>query len=267
MPFHVTFFFVQQTAKSGGWSENFWNQLSDLNAVFAKAADLGNALLGVHGHTSYITTIRYSEVGAFRRAFVQELSNTFNPQVGNGVVSDYPTTALLLRMSQDPNYVTNQWVKGIPDSQVAGGGFYLPTGSYVAAVNTLMGTLTTGANGWAMRCQDKAIPKKAIFSISGTGVVSVPNHGYFDGDYIRVSRVQGYTKANKIWKIQVVDANSFQLLFWVAPPTGTVMGGNPTAQKQGKTLISPQKAVFIRATEHKVGRPFATLTGRRRIRR
>lgn len=266
MPFRVSYFFVQQTARAGGWSENFWNGASDLNVAVTKANDLGNALLAVHGHTSYITAIRYSEVGAFRRVAVAEQTMTFNPQVGNAVVSDYPTTALLLRMNSAPNYVTNQWIRGIPDSQISAGGFYVPTGTFAQAANALFGVLTTGTNQWAMRVQDKSVPKKAIFSISNTGVVTVPNHGYFDGDYIRVSRVQGFKGANGVWKIQVVDTNSFQLLFWTAPPVGTPMYGNPTAQKQIKTFISPVGAAFIRATEHKVGRPSGVLTGRRRTR-
>lgn len=131
MPFRVSFFFVQQTEKSGGWSENYWSNLSDLTTAVAKANDLIPKLLAVHGHTTYVTNVRFSEVGGFRRTFVPGTGYTFNPEVGNNVVSDYPTTALLLRLSQAPNYVVNQWVRGIPDSQVAGGGFYQPRKSVV----------------------------------------------------------------------------------------------------------------------------------------
>lgn len=267
MAFRVSMFFVQQTAKSGGWTENYWSIFSDLDQTRNKAADLANALLAVHGHTSYITNIRYSEVGAFRRVLVTDQTMTFNPHVGNNVASDYPTTALLLRLDSAPNYVVNQWVRGIPDTQVSSGGFYTPSGVFVNSANSLFALLVNGANGWGMRVQDKSVQKKGLFSLSNTGVVSIPNHGYFDGDYVRISRVQGYRAANKIWKILVIDANSFQLVWWIAPPVGTVFSGNPTAQKQVKILITPTSARFVRATEHKVGRPFAVLSGRRSTRR
>jgi hypothetical protein len=267
MAFRVSMFFVQQTAKSGGWSENFWNNHVDLTAAKIAAVALADLLEACHGHTSYISNIRYSEVGAFRRTYTNYVGGTFNPNAGNSIVSDYPTQALLLKMAQNPNYVTQQWLRGIPDAQVSAGGFYVPTGDYVNRSNALFAALQNTSNNWVMRVQDKDIPKKAIFAISQTGVVTIPAHGYSSGDYVRISRVKGYTKANGVWKIELIDESSFQLLFWVAPAVATPMSGNPTSQKQVKKFISPATVAFVRATEHKVGRPFGTLSGRRKVRK
>ena len=45
------------------------------------------------------------------------------------------------------------------------------------------------------------------------------------------------------------------------------MSGNPTSQKQVKKFVAPATVAFVRASAHKVGRPFGTLSGRRKVRK
>jgi hypothetical protein len=125
--------------------------------------------------------------------------------------------------------------------------------------------LTLQSQGFVLKVQDKSQPKKKINSISDTGVVTLPAHGYASGNYVRVSRARGYKYVNKVWRIQSIDANSFQLLFFTANNPPIPIYGDPVAQLQQSIFVSPLATGMriVRATEHKVGRPFGLLSGRR----
>jgi hypothetical protein len=263
----VSYKFVQQVRKSSGWSENFWCSANSLELAQAASDQLYWALLKIHSATSYITHILFSEIGAFRQTFLEQTNRTVNPE--STAVADLPTSALLLRLrnAETNTYQTQQWIKGIPDAQINTGGFYLPTGGYAGLVNSVIAILVAGP--WAMRCQDKTVAKKKILAIGQDGSVTLPGHGYDVGQQIRISRVQGYTKANGLWRVLSKTTDSFQLANWIAPLTPTPMfGQNMTAQLQSKILVAIKDTgtKIIGATSHKVGRPFALAIGKQKNR-
>lgn len=282
MPWRVSFRFAQTTAKLGGWTENFWHQSETLLDVRNAVTNLRPLLLAVHGRTVVNTSYRYTytpPAGSppiFRQGLSISTGEANNPQVTTGSDTDYPTTALLLVQRSSPRYQIAQWIKGIPDDQVGGGGFYQPTTTYKRKVDALLGYLCSSA-GWGLRVQNKTIEPKRITSISNTGVVTVPSHGYAQGDRVRIKGVTSYKPVNKIWNISVDpgDPNTFQLNFWTTPPSGTVFtGNNPVVIKQSAVVVSPDPtsnippgAEIVRATSHKIGRPFDQLSGRRTSRK
>jgi hypothetical protein len=263
MPFKVSFKYTQQVRKNSGWSESFWCTSNNLPDARVAADELYILSLRLHAATSYVTHILFSEVGAFRQALLIETNRTANPESGS--VADIPTSALLLRLrnAESNTYQTLQWIKGIPDAQINTGGFYLPSAGYAQSVNAFLAKLISGP--WAMRVQDKTVPKKKILAIDQAGVVTLPAHGYDVAQQIRISRVQGYTAANGLWRILSKTTDTFTLANWTVPATPTPMfGQNMTAQLQSKIFVAikADATQIIGATSHKVGRPFALATGR-----
>lgn len=264
MPFKVSFKFTQRARKTSGWSESFWCTANNLEDTRTAAFQLQVALLRLHSATSYVTHILYSEIAGFRQTFLFDGSNTSNPE--STAVADLPTSALLLRLrnAEAKTYQTLQWIKGVPDAQINSGGFYIPTAGYAGYVNALIGLLVSGP--WAMRCQDKTISKKDILAIDQAGTVTCPAHGYDVGARVRISRVQGFKAANRLWKVLSKTTDTFTLAGWIVPVPPTPMyGENMCVQLQSKILVAikAQGSEILGATSHKVGRPFALATGRR----
>jgi len=268
MPWKVTFFFQQQTAWSSGWSENFWNTLSDLSDVIGSTNSLRPKLQAVHGRQTILPYVRISEVGNFRR--VHPISygvGGFNPTVPAEAPSDFPTTSLLLVMQRSPNYITRQWIRGIPDHAADNGGFFAPGEGYQASINALAGELKNGARGWALRTLDKDVPKKDVLTLSSLGIVGVNDHGYITGDKVRISRARGLTYANKIWKVIRVDTNTFSLVGWDPPEPIPTYRGHGISQKQVYLYATPTTVTMNVITKHNVGRPTRLSVGRRRRRK
>lgn len=282
MPWRVSFRFVVVQAKIAGWTENFWHQSETLSDVEGAVVDLRPLLLAVHGVEVANTSYRFTYVApagsppVLRKGKPVSTGEANNPQATADMSTDYATNALLLQWKSGSDYRVTQWIKGIPDDCIADGGKYKPSSAYAKRVKSLVNYLASGV-GWCMRVQNHAMEGKRITSLSNTGLVTVPSHGYAQGDRIRISGITSYRNVNHIWPITVDpgDPNTFQLNMWQNPPTGTVLfGPNPKATKQSATLVSPDLNTstttgvsVLRATSHKVGRPFDLLGGRRSHRR
>ena len=268
MPFKLSFQYQQQTVKLGGWTENFWCGLSDLTAATAKAGQLRTLLDPLHGNTTFLTGCRISDAATFRDVTLLSWPlNTQNPGTSPGSVSDYPTNALLLRLTGLPNYRTQQWLKGIWDGVIASGGYYQPTATYQGYMQAFLAFLTAGSNSMVLRVLDKSQAFKPIKDITQAGVVNCTGHGYSDNAMVRISRCRGLTQANNVWRITRIDADTFSLQGWVAPSPATPYLGNGVSRLRLYTYVPIGGGSIIRATEHAVGRPLEQLIGRRRTRR
>jgi len=267
MPFKVTFFFQQQSALTGGWSENFWNSALDLTQALAASNALVPLLQNLHGDQTIMTNARISESPAFRAATLYSIIEAADPDLSKATTSDYPTTALLFLLTNGAQYITRQWIKGLPDNIVRQSGRYDPVATYIPKANAFFAAILTPANGWVMRVLDKAIPKKIVQAITQQGVCTVTGHGYNTNAKVRISRAKNLKQANGIWRITNIDADTFSLQGWVEPTVATPYLGNGTVQLQSYIFVPPTTAKFDRATSHRVGRPFGLLGGRRRSRR
>lgn len=272
MAFKVSFFFEQRASKIGGWTESFWSNATSLQLVQNRVNTLRPILQAVHGFQTILNYQRISNVDNFREVEITDFSgqlqqnNTTNDTYG----SDYPTNALLLKLvpAGEIAYVTRQWIKGIPDSQVIPPGRYVPSGDYPGRITALTGKLTSGNQNWAVRVLTKSgaeFQNKLVTAVDLlTGIVTVAEHPYQTGDKVRISRTKLNKYINRVWEIERITANTFRLVTWDTTKAGTANASGGKARKQTYVYPSITDASIVRATAHKVGRPFGQLSGRRK---
>lgn len=262
-PFRVSFFFSLQGDRLGGWSENFWSNLTSFSGVQAAALDLQQTLYNLKGFGVSAPYIRISQVGNFRSAQVVNTNLTSTVQ-NTGVDADFVDTAILIRLSSAQPYQSSQWLRGVWDECISQGGRYTPIAQYTTNMKNLFLKLAQASNGWVLRNLNQSNLKQLITAVTSAGVVTVPNHGFSTGNTVRISRTGGITGLNKIWRITVVDSSNFQL---VGVPVGGFTGTYTkpgTAQLQAYIYQAITGGQPLRATKHNTGRPFGQLTGRRR---
>jgi len=271
MPFHVKYSWNQQSSKLGGWSMNFWNGSIDLTQATAQAAAL---LIPINNVTGVqVTCSAYALTTVVPPRLTQNV--TTSGGVGGAVTAtndaDYPSTALYLVNTSSVGQRTGQWIRGIPDQNVSNSGRYTPTGAYVNKMKALFMELSSASNSWSLRKLDQSQDKKVITAlVLATGVVTCPAHGFGAPGSTTKVRITGFatpSSANKIWRISIIDANSFQLSFWQQPTDTTVTGNNPTARVQAYVYFPIKTSEIIRATSHYTGKPTGLLGGRRRRRK
>lgn len=270
MPFHVKFDWQQQSSKLGGWGMGFWNSLSDLSAATAKADALRDRINAITGIQVVCPSYSISDITTTRNVQNVVVNSLPGTNITPANDADYPSTALLLKVSASGNYKTEQWIRGIPDANISSSGRYNPQAQYANRMAAFFGELTSAGNGWSLYSLDKGRAKKVITALDvTTGIVTCPAHGFGAAGSTLKVRVQGFQSpkaANKIWRIVVIDPNTFQLSFW-KPLTGvTVSGNNPLARPQTYTMLQITLAAIVRATSHYTGRPTGLLGGRRRRR-
>jgi hypothetical protein len=266
MAFRVSIFFSQQSDLLSGWSENFWNNATDLAVCRAAGNALALALNGFHGNQSILTAMRISDPTKFRLVDITRYALSPQPPSRGDFSSDFVNTAALLKLVGDGNYVTTQWLRGIPDGDIAFGGRWSPVATSLNAFNVVKGLLLAGSNQWRLRRQNRDTPKQVVQAISQAGVVTVAGHGYATNDKVRISRCKGTFQVNKIWQIVVLDPNTFSLIGFVQPTIPAVYLGNGTAQKQVATFVAINEVSIPRASSHRSGRPFGQSIGRRKRR-
>jgi len=267
MAFHVKFNWQQQSAKLGGWSMNFWSNLADMSVVLTKADELRTALNNVTGAQVICSSFTVSSVTPPRQ--FENIEKPTSVVAATATTdADYPSTALFLKNFGAGGYSTGQWIRGIPDANISNSGMYNPTSTYSGRMGTVFGILATPSNGWSMYALNKATEEKPITNLAlATGIVSCPAHGYGAAGATLTVRIMGFSSprsVNRVWRITVIDENSFQLSFWHVPVETTVDGNNPVARRQIYIFVPIASSKIIRATSHYTGRPTGLLGGRRK---
>lgn len=276
MPYRVSIRHVQTFgALTGGWGENYWSEAATDAKVDTATSDLRDALAELKGTQTLLPSARISAVGVNGR---QAHNLNFPVNVGSGttdVASNYPTDALLLKLTTAGGLVNYQWMRGIFDGIVRDGGVYTPTGTtnFLANLKSFFGVLKSSAGAWRLYKLDPTVPRQLVTDINlATGVIKAPAHGLGNPKAIADGRLSGVLNPrgiNRVWSCLVIDSDSFQLIGYT-PPIDT--GLKPAWIK---AYIRPQKKVYsaistceiVRATSHYTGRPTGLLGGRRRNRR
>lgn len=267
MPFRVSYFFGCSPTPGAGWSENYWNLLNERSQVETAGRALKAYLDGCHAKEVVCQYMRISEVGAFRRVKPVEFGGENTVAVAADS-ADYPTNALLLELgttagSPAREFATRQWFRGVPDRQIEVAKF-APKGVFVNNLQALRGQLTNSANGWCLRLTDRSPPYKAVSSISVTGEVRVPNHGFNTGDQVRMHKVSPRVGINKVWKITVLTTDTFQLDRFRLQPATWVYDGTGLCRKISYIYSQIQSFDVLRASKRNVGRPTRLFIGRQR---
>lgn len=271
MAFRVSFFWKQQVALEGGWSENFWNNGSDYGAVLTRALDLRTAMIAVKGNSPFCPRFRISDPAIFRSGKNTRIAGAApGPNLAADFSADYPTTKWLLKLTGSTATV-NQWFGGIRDESVNQGGFLNRANPSVSQqFPAFAALLTNPALGWSVRVLNPAVLPIPILGINPTtGLVTVSAHNYLNDQVVRISRVRGLTEANGLWRVIIPPSSTttFTLAGWV--PSEQVYTKSPAANVRLQTYIFQpiSLAQIDRATSHKVGRPTELLGGRRKTRR
>lgn len=264
MPFRVSFFMQQKADLTAGWSENFWSNKIDLADVITTATALRNALMQIHGNQTFCETVRISDASNFRDVQILRFPNLSTPPTGGVQDSDFYNVGALMRLKGGNNYIVRQIIRSTDDADINSGGRWNPRPATVTRLNALKAILTSASNAWVLRVQDRTVAKLVVGAITNAGVVTVAGHGYATNDSVRISRARGTFNVNQIWQINVIDANNFSLVGWVAPNPAGVYTGHGTSQQQKKIFVQISDVTWPRAASHKSGRPFGLASGKQK---
>jgi len=266
--FRVSFFYQQSADLLTGFSENFWNILSDGSSVLAAAENLRVALNTFKGFGTQTSATRISDLSGFRQTQIIKRDFEIETPTNTQDYSDFPDTAVLMKLYGPQKIVVNQWLRGVREAVVnTNQGKLGMRSADLTRFNKIKSELVTGSNGWVLRVRDPGEKLKPITGITGQGVVEVAGHGYENNDQVRISRAKGLTYANRLWKITVLTPSTFQLVGW--DPV------DPVAVYKGEGVV--RRIVYVtqtildvkpdRATRHESGRPFGLRGGRRKPRK
>jgi len=276
MAWHVTFREKQQSAKLGGWGENFWNTNVSLAAAQAAANSLQDILINCKGAQLSITGYRLSQVGAFRvTQNITRVLGPFAPSPSAYPDADYPSTALQLKLrGTTTNKVTTQWLRGLPDSITTTGGLYTPGGSslWQAYFNQLCAKLTGGS--WAVYVLNPLTPYFPVTlnnTITGSVTIKGNNYGALGATaYVRIKGMGQQHPMNGLFTFTVTDPTTGAGTISPWTPTTTNLpfwGKRPTAQAQVYMFDTIAEATNGITTSHYTGKPTGLLGGRRRKRK
>jgi len=264
----VSFFFsVNLGKKKGGWTENYWNKLTNLSDVIAATKKLAVRLDTLHGWQSALDYARVSDANKFREGDIVEFGDEYAAKAGGTAdqISDYPTNALLILSSDAGRYKARYWIRGVRDSVINKGGRYVPTSDYIAWFGDYSAYLCSAANGWAIRALDKDRPTIKVQSITNAGIVTTAvAHGFQPSDRVQLQRMTPWTRANGTWNITTRDAVTFELTGWQPYPAAPVQPKNGQTRPVRYVFQQMGTAKVDRASKHNVGRPSGLLIGRRK---
>src|SRR5262245_463056 len=188
--------------RNAGFTENFYNNGDNLENIKERTRKLVVWLEKLKGAQTGAAAVRYSQLPKNNRQLgLFRFPHADNQQVSATQGSDYPTTALLLRL-RGGAYATSQWIKGIQDDVIVKGGEFVVAGDYQTAVNGLITELCNGNNEWSIYAQNKNTPHVDIITVSPIGVCACgANHGLQNGDKTRISGALAPKELNKVWKV------------------------------------------------------------------
>lgn len=273
---------LQQNAgrRVGGWGFNMWSNAGDLGSCITATNALRNRIWDITGVGCKVPTARISVVGQQRQVTPLEYSAATGTGSDDDLQADYPSTALLLRMTAaQPSgpggfAEVRSWMRGIPDGLVRTGGVYSPGGTpgWIPKFQAFQAEITTASRGWSLRVLDQSQAKKVVSAVNlTTGVLTVTGHGYTSPDGIVSLRISGYiypSGLNRIWQVKILTADTLQLLYYSPPPEGTpVVAKKASVRLQTYLYLAINGVSVLRATSHYTGRPTDLLGGRRRKKR
>ncbi len=277
MGWRVTFTYSDQGDRLGGWSENYWNNLTSQSAVTTAAFALGSRLSYCKAAGVYWTQTRFSVPGSPRNSFTVSNNPAYTsgtPVLGGPNSPDYQGTKWLLKMQGPPppagvpgSGATKQWFGGVVDNSILSA--YLQQSVVISSTfPSVVGLLTNAANGWSVNVLNPSFPPISIIAInSATGVVTCSGaYNFGAATVIRISRVRGLPYANGLWTWSPIGSSNFtfQLLNWL--PQTAVMTTSPKANVRPQLYIlnSILSCTALRSSNHRVGRPTGLFGGKRK---
>lgn len=289
MTIKVTMFFEEtQGTTTIGWSESYYSQLSDLNAI-------GPPVIGAQGLAYYRTQCLGAGVeNTYNRATVVQAGNPpiapqrrnvlplrglpatsgpagpwYNPAFQN-LTADFGQTAFMMRIGSDPTaaivYERTLWLSGIPDASDQINTQYLVPGTIITAIAAFFSFLTT--NGWQFQVNDRSpISNPFILSTGWAGnVFTLASNPFQAGQRIQALGWRGPPGAvlpKGVYKVASVSGNTITLAGALNTSTTAIAGGFRAVSYAYEII----ETFAIRGVRNKKrGRPFGLLVGRARTR-
>jgi hypothetical protein len=272
VPFRIGIIYDQDVdgGRAGGWTTTFYNGITALEDALGKAKDLAAALNQLAGEESPVVAYSANLIPASR---IGE-TRTTGYQAGSGDEtddSDYPTTAIYVRMYDQGGRRTGVWLRGNPDILVKAA--ILDKAALVASAGwkKFAKLILDVGNLWQIRAQNPATVKKPNTLLDATtGTFTCPNHGIplNAPTKVRVQGVKNFSYANKTWNLAAVpDVNTFIVKGWDPPaqPTDIPDAGYTLKLDPLQTQITKLIPQF--ATKRNVGRPPRLLAGKAKKKR
>lgn len=263
--YHVSFGFSMNADYKGGWTENFWSRAGDKAMALKMSMKLKDVLIPVHGAQTSLDKLHISKADGTRALITKTFSDVDKSNGLSTEDSDIPNTKAQLKLASGEDYLTTQWIGGIPDSAVQKGKL-VQDKDFLKAAKKLFAHLADDGNLWGMRVLDGNNEFGVIHNITNTGIVTIPGHGLANGDRVLISKVPDIADANGEWDIENVTADTFSLKNWGAAHAGPEAVQEGRAKKQNLIMVGITEAMFAKASSHKVGRPSDLSTGRRKSR-
>lgn len=260
---------VQRTA---GWSESFYGP-NDVSAVRAlligprsptTVFPLLQARANILASSAQIIGVRLYLAGAGKG---QPMAAQY---VGGNGPGDQPSAALLMSATANDTGHTRRWqIRGVVDEDIKRGEFTTdaPTQHrYKEYFDSL------GGFGWLKKT---SVQQSDIFSINSASSATAPGllttravHGFGIGNIVTIKNTTNTASGNRVggeFKVSgVPDATSITLLNWTG---GACKGGTVSLDSEVFQDFAQSRCSVIRATNRKVGRPFAGYRGRSSRRR
>lgn len=267
----VSYLFQQQTPRACGWSENFWHGPATPAQIHAAQLALRPKLLSVHGSAAINTYVRMSQVDT-TRLVVDEFPDTINLGAKESEQgTDYPTTSLLLSLSNDieePTYrKTRQWIRGVPDDVTKNAGSYQPDSAFVTRVNALVEHLASPASNWVIRIRNPAEADIPITAVTALGVVTGAANTFAFNDLVQLKGKYLPSFLKRTWRVAPGNvATEFHLAGFDPPKSFTGWTGIAYARRVSYIYSDIKAGYIVRTSKRNVGRPFGSPTGRRSTR-
>jgi hypothetical protein len=269
MGFRVSFFWKQQAELEGGWSENYWADGVTSTQLVTYATTLRNLFNQVKGFGVWCPKFRISNPDVFRSGFNTRFPGAAPATGAADRSADYFTTKWQIKQRCSAGTVT-QWFGGCEDISIVRASLDRASTAISRNWADVVAELQGAGRPWRLRMLDPTVLPIPVLTINPeTGLVTVGAHNFLTNDRVRISRINGLTDANGIWRVinATSSTTSFSLAGWI--PSTQVYSKSPSAQVrlQKYAYQSITNISLERATSHKVGKPTDLLGGRRKKRK
>lgn len=259
--YHVSIVWQQTDRALAEWTENFWAEVSSIDAALSAGKKLAAAMEPFHGQGANWVRVEARKVRGPDNAEVNKdqdyVSRGFTTQaVADEAFSDQATTSIFIALYGGDDY-TQQWIKGVQDRWVDNNGVLKKKSQTLKdAVEAFEKVIK--ADPWRIRCLDDNVKKKTVSKITETGIVEVATHNFDPIFPVRISGSLTNKYVNQIWEISPLpspDANKFQLNFFSPPEPWIPPKGKLRARQQRYVFKNITLVKLIHASTHKVGGP------------
>lgn len=262
--FKAQYFFEVRQRKLAGWSRGFHLTADNLVEAERQAKRLLAPLYLCVGVEVGLPYLRVSDIDNFREVKLTRYLDSGTQNGQTALTADYHNTALLMKLKASGGYFSYFHLNAPFDATIPKNGIYEPTSAFQSRLTQFRKQLLEPANQFRIY----AIPKTKQFldidDISQQGIVTCVAHGFDNNQRVRISRVKNNPQVNKVWRINAVTDDTFQLIGYQAPETPIPYKGDGVVKCQARQMYPITDIEVIGVGDRRAGRPFNLASGKRK---